>query len=176
MPNHVLTEVVFRDVGSLMQIDILGKVSSRERRIDFDVLLPIPLNVWRGSVSTKHEKKLAGTALDWCVANWGTKWNAYGINQGYESVERTDDSLTLRFQTAWSPPMGWFVALLNQFRLPFDYTYFDEGAIGSRIGMFRPDADALLGDRWDETDAAPLDHRRMHKLMWGVEEFETDQP
>lgn len=178
MPNHVLTEVVFRDVGSLKQIDILGKVSSRERKIDFEELLPMPLNIWRGNVSSRHEEAFPGTALDWCSANWGTKWNAYGIDEGgkYESVERTDDSLTLRFQTAWSPPMGWLVALFNSFGLSFEYAYLDEGASHAMSGSFRIGVDKFLGDQWSEAKADEPTHRRMHKLMWGVEEFAAEEP
>lgn len=174
MPNHVLTEVVFRGVGSLKQLDILTKVSSKDREIDFDVLLPMPLNIWRGNVSSKHESAFPGTALDWCAANWSTKWNAYGINQGYKSIERTDGALTLCFQTAWSPPRGWLVALFNVFRLPLDYTYFDEGASHSVVGSFRIAVDTFGGDQWSEQQADEITHRRMRKLLWGVEEFGLD--
>jgi hypothetical protein len=175
MPNHVLTEVVFRNIGSLRQADILAKVSSRTDKIDFEVLLPIPLNIWKGSVSIKHEKAFPGNALDWCHANWSTKWGAYGIDKGYESIERADNSLTLRFQTAWRPPMGWLVALFNTFRLPIDYTYLDEGALGSVCGSFGLAVNQFDGDQWDEAPADDVTHRRMHKLLWGVEQFEDEE-
>ncbi len=178
MPSHVVTEIVFRDVGSLQQVDILGKVSSQKRKIDFETLLPMPLNIWCGNVSAKHEARFPGTAPDWCSKNWGTKWNAYGIDQGggYESIERTDNSLTLRFQTAWSPPMGWLAALFNTFHLPFDYTYLDEGASRAVAGAFKIAADPFFEDQWDETPADDATHRRMHKLLWDVEEFASEEP
>jgi hypothetical protein len=177
MPNHVLTEVVFRGVGPLKQIDILDKVSSRESSIDFAVLLPPPLNIWCGNVGSEHRKAFPGTALDWNRANWGTKWNAYGIDQGgkYASIGRTNDTLTLRFQTAWSPPMGWLVALFNAFRLSFDYTYLDEGASRAMAGSFQIAVDELNGDQWCEKEGDDETHRRMHKLLWGVEEFGRDE-
>jgi hypothetical protein len=172
MPNHVMNEIVFRDIGSLKQIDILQKVEGPERKIDFNVLLPMPLNIWRGNVSEKHEKAFPGNALDWCAANWGTRWNAYGIDQGgYRSIECADDSLTLRFQTAWSPPMGWLVALFNQFWLPFDYTYLDEGRERAIAGAFRLAVHPTDGDGWGERDVDDATHRRMHKMLWGVESF-----
>lgn len=38
----------------------------------------------------------ATTWYDWCVDNWGTKWNAY------ENEQQGDD--IIRFQTAWNAP------------------------------------------------------------------------
>lgn len=47
------------------------------------------------------------TWRDWAVANWGTKWDAYG-----ETETRLDGStIRLSFWTAWSPPEGVFRAL-----------------------------------------------------------------
>lgn len=169
MPNHVLTEVVFRDVASLKQVDILQKVMGRERAIDFETLLPMPLNIWRGNVGMEHKKAFPDNSLDWCTKNWGTKWNAYGIDKGgrYQSIERADDSLTLRFQTAWGPPMGWLVALFNHFRLSFDYAYLDEGDIRAKAGSFRLATDDFYGDQWKEREADDETHSRMHLLMYG---------
>lgn len=44
---------------------------------------------------------------DWSVQNWGTKWNAY-------RAKRIDER-TVRFETAWSVPAKWFVALSEKF-------------------------------------------------------------
>lgn len=43
----------------------------------------------------------AATWYDWCYANWGTKWNAYGYD-GYEPASMPDDCIW--FQTAWAEP------------------------------------------------------------------------
>ena len=38
---------------------------------------------------------------DWCIENWGTKWNAC------EQVNVLgEEEIDLDFQTAWSPPQG----------------------------------------------------------------------
>ena len=37
---------------------------------------------------------------EWNIANWGTKWE-----ESFSGVERDEDKLTLRFDTAWSPPI-----------------------------------------------------------------------
>ena len=41
----------------------------------------------------------ASTWYDWAVGNWGTKWNAYGYDNG---VEMEDGKL--KFLTAWAAP------------------------------------------------------------------------
>ena len=43
----------------------------------------------------------APTWYDWCVANWGTKWNAYGYDKYGVDYQKGD---SLCFQTAWSAP------------------------------------------------------------------------
>jgi hypothetical protein len=44
---------------------------------------------------------------DWCCEKWGTKWNAYDI-------ERRDQQ-TVRFETAWAPPLPVIKALSEKF-------------------------------------------------------------
>ena len=43
----------------------------------------------------------APTWYDWCISNWGTKWNAYGYSE--DTIDYHDGD-TLYFQTAWSAP------------------------------------------------------------------------
>ena len=177
MPNNVINEVVFRGVGEVEQTNLLKKIVNAEGLIDFEVLLPLPLNIWWGSVGAQHEKAFHETSLNWCRENWGTKWNAYGPRK----VERADDTLTLLFETAWSPPYGWLVAVFNHFKVSFHHNWLDEGAIRGRCGRFDwpPDGDLSVHEAWREADADDAEHRRLHKLMWGVEVFaeeDSDAP
>jgi hypothetical protein len=53
---------------------------------------------------------------DWCVAEWGTKWNAGGEDNGDMIVdydEDVDDTgiALFTFDTAWAPPVGIFQKL-----------------------------------------------------------------
>ena len=47
---------------------------------------------------------------DWCVNNWGTKWNAGGDNQDLQidyDEDEADTAIALfQFDTAWAPPLG----------------------------------------------------------------------
>lgn len=39
---------------------------------------------------------------DWCVANWGTKWD---IGSEYPAERHDANNITLTFDSAWSPPI-----------------------------------------------------------------------
>ncbi|KKB81047.1 hypothetical protein VW35_02450 [Devosia soli] len=176
MPNHVITQIVFRNVDAAAQAEILSKVSSKKAEIDFEVLLPIPLNIWLGNVGTKHEETFrAGNALEWCSENWGTKWNAYGLSEGagprYSTIAQTDDTLTLTFQTAWSTPYGWLVALQNSIGRRFEYRWLSEGQHDAFAGYFEPVTDDWKREPWSEYIADEQMRRHLHLLKWGVEEF-----
>lgn len=174
MPNHVTNELIF-PCGPDKQAEILKAVWSASERegeggVDFNILVPIPINVWLGSVSSLDEGRFGKdfVALDWCRAHWGTKWGAYQC----QKYVQTSDSLTLIFDTAWSPPWTWALALFNTIKIPFTHNWFDEGkdrAVRTEW-KFNPD------DKWDimrveDQKVSDEENRRLHKIKWGVEEF-----
>jgi|GEM_PF-3165282 len=169
MPNHIINELVFRNVDDAAQAAIIAAACDAEGNVDFSVLVPPPLNMWMGSISQQHEQAFGRTGLDWNRQNWGTKWNAYS----QQPTERIDDTLTLVFETAWAPPYPWLAAILNKLALPFEHNWLDEGRERGRAGLFT--AMGKWGPEWSEADADDLTHRRLHKLHWGVEAFE-DEP
>lgn len=63
---------------------------------------------------------------DWCIANWGTKWN---ISDAQTEMERiSDDEVILHFSTAWSPPLPVIDAWGQKNpTLTFDLAYFECG-------------------------------------------------
>lgn len=48
---------------------------------------------------------------DWRVQHWGTKWE---IDTDDRGTHRFENHLTVSFDTAWSPPLGIFEALMEQ--------------------------------------------------------------
>lgn len=178
MPNHIITEVTVPNVDAEAQNRILAVVQSAERDIDFNILVPKPSNVWNGDVSSKHEKAFGECGLDWNRREWGTKWNAYGFDEGgkYQSILRHDDKLVLTFQTAWSTPRKWLLALFNTIKVPFEYRWMDEGDSDKAVlGRFYFELREMGSPDWDEAvidDDA--ERRRIHKLLWGVEKFEDE--
>jgi len=60
------------------------------------------------------EKHGYGNWYDFCVAKWGTKWDV----DAYDTVEYDDQhdkhGITFGFDSAWSPPVGVYEALVEQ--------------------------------------------------------------
>ena len=53
------------------------------------------------------------TWYDFCVNEWGTKWDC-GADGDHVELEEGQDNTTLCFDSAWSPPMGVYQALMDQ--------------------------------------------------------------
>ena len=60
----------------------------------------------------------------WSVNNWGTKWDI--SSDDGEPTKQDDNSIMLSFNTAWSPPIGFYEKMTE---LGFDVTafYLEEG-------------------------------------------------
>jgi len=75
----------------------------------------------------------APTWYDWCVSNWGTKWNAYGYNE--EPIDYHDGDM-LYFQTAWSAPHPVLEKLAEMFPdVKLEHEWADED-IGQNCGRY----------------------------------------
>lgn len=172
MPNHVTNELIFRGVEPLAQDAILAKLCNASLDVDLGILVPPPINLWRGSVGQNHERAFKRTALDWNTENWGTKWNAYITRP----ISRAGDALTVVFDTAWRPPYPWLAAVFNTFERTFEHNWLDEGAGWSVSAKF--DADEMkrdIGNAWHEKRAGLLVQERLHTLKWGVPHFEDEE-
>jgi hypothetical protein len=67
---------------------------------------------------------------DWCVAEWGTKWDV-GCGRHWDRVKlkRVATEVTLEFDSAWSPPIGFYQKMHDD--LGFSITaYYMEGGVG----------------------------------------------
>ena len=72
----------------------------------------------------------APTWYEWCIQNWGTKWNAYG----YEPDTDYSSSDALTFQTAWAGPHPILQRLSKMFpNIAFRHLWADED-IGANCG------------------------------------------
>lgn len=118
MPNHVANRVTF--VAD--KADEVFAVVVRDGRFNFETLVPSPPNMYHGDLSGEDDKDFRVNWSNWCVQNWGTKWNAYQCKHGVDS-----DRAFIEFQTAWGPPWPVMAAFCNRFQIPFEHRYFDEG-------------------------------------------------
>jgi hypothetical protein len=80
------------------------------------------------AIADQYEKNVqehgCRTWYDWCVRNWGTKWD---INAHYDYVEGTD-SLTFHCDSAWSPPVAAFEHISGEYpELHFLLEFYEEG-------------------------------------------------
>lgn len=171
MPNHVTSELIFRDLTDEQHAELVAAMFNREGDVDFSVLVPEPLNMWRGNEGMKHEKAFGKRlGMVWARENWGTKWNAYMSRK----PAFQGGVLTVAFDTAWSPPYPWIVAIFNRFDLSFEHNWLDEGAEWSVSGRFIVSKGDANGPQWDEERASLEVQERLHTLKWGVPSFEDD--
>ena len=88
--------------------------------------------IWNIGVTAVENLHRCGapTWYEWCTNNWGTKWNAYGYDEG------TDYSASgnLHFQTAWSAPHPVIKKLAQMYPdIIFEHEWADED-IGANCG------------------------------------------
>jgi hypothetical protein len=168
MPNNVINEIIFKNVNNDIQENILKKVL-KNGFVSFDVLLPPPLNIWRGNRGLEEGNAFGKKNwYDWNTENWGTKWNAYG--QDEKSIARTEDTLTLTFQTAWSPPRLWLCALFNATEMPFEHNWLSEGDIDAYTAKFFFSGEGIYySPDWKEQKSEKKMYYHLHILLWGHE-------
>ena len=85
--------------------------------LTFSKFVPVPEDV------LKKEYSMEG--YNWCVNNWGTKWD---LGDEGMTVEEDGKVLIYRFTTAWSPPIPVVIAMSEQFpRLRFSIRFREDG-------------------------------------------------
>ena len=64
---------------------------------------------------------------DWRVANWGTKWDV--TQEGNGDPAMTDDglSVSISFDSAWSPPVGFYEHMTDVLDFVVDAYYYEPG-------------------------------------------------
>ena len=135
MPNDIYNVVTFncaheRTAEILKAVEMEGcELGS----IDFEKLIPMPEDVYRGPLGRDEMKQYPGEKnwYDWSVNNWGTKWNAYG----YDYLPQKDDALV--FNTAWSAVPQVIAKLSETYpEVTVDYCWADED-FGSNTGRLQ---------------------------------------
>ena len=89
-----------------------------------------------------------GGWYDWCVQNWGTKWDACHLQPLIEMD--ADNTIYLQFETAWSPPIAFFEFLKDRgFEIKAEYV--DEAY--NFIGCWNDGSDDCYG--YDQLNNLP---------------------
>jgi hypothetical protein len=62
----------------------------------------------------------------WRIDNWGTKWDIGGETAGH--VDRlSENSVYFAFESAWSPPVGFYSFLVEELDFTVDAMYYEPG-------------------------------------------------
>lgn len=145
MPNHI-TNLIKLDGDRKQIAKMLETIKNDELGIgtvSFEKIIPMPEDIYRGNLG-KKERELYGDRnwYDWCRANWGTKWDAYG----YEGGRDYSKSNPLEFLTAWSAPHPVIQKLSEMFpEIEITHEWADED-----IGMNCGRHSYLGGERTEE--------------------------
>jgi len=155
MPSHVENDLFIR--GTQSQVDeVLATIGATRNpaTFDFNTLIPYPERwaqmdkdaevIWKANTPNAREAAMDnyrakwGTendgfnsgGHDWCVSNWGTKWNAYEVIAIFDRPHIHDDVKRARisFRTAWSAPFPVVEKLAELFPdVEISLEYFEKG-------------------------------------------------
>lgn len=77
----------------------------------------------------------------WQISNWGTKWDVGSSRLNTNELERVDDNtVTVRFDSAWSPPIEAYRKLID-LGFDIDAMFYEPGM--NFFGEFNNDDDLL---------------------------------
>ena len=111
---------------------------------------------------------------DFCVNEWGTKWDVGGDGDRIE-LEEGQDNTTLDFDSAWAPPLGVYQALMEQGFSVRAYFYESGMCFAGIFDENGEDFYELNDMRSDEVaDALPKDLDDMFCISEGIAQWEED--
>ena len=100
---NLVTNIVHFDGDPERILDLRGAVQDDQygmSGIDFNKIIPMPSGLWMGGINPDTRAKYGkNNWLDWSVANWGTKWNAFRFD---DDDQYSDSQIT--FVTANNAP------------------------------------------------------------------------
>ena len=193
MPNYCNNVVEIR--GPVKVVKALV-----DHRLDFQKIYPYPRDLdivaGRSGADDSPEQKALVAAekanlkkygyknwYDWCVSEWGTKWNAGGSDNADMQIdwdEDGDDSIALfQFDTAWAPALGVLQKLKDDHpELSIECRYHEPGV--SFMGVWTDGQDRcydnIEGSKdafWQSDDGRLLDET--FDIVESMQEWEADQ-
>lgn len=129
MPNYCTNTLMLNEDSNDSILEVVKDYLDENGHLSFEKIRPIPDEL-KGTTSPtpldadpKKQRMLVEKYghenwYDWCVDNWGTKWDA--------DVHHADEK-AICFTTAWSPPIGAIKTLSILTGRDFRLTYVEEG-------------------------------------------------
>lgn len=130
-----------------------------------------------------HEAKTAENELrygytdwyDWKVANWGTKWDVGGAGCDEPQYTEGDTSVTLYFDSAWTPPLE-FYSWIEDMDFGVDALYYEPGvAFCGRYTSGNDDGYDITGDSDWVVENIPAVIDDAFGISEGMAEYESEQ-
>lgn len=133
MPNWCSNQIEFDFTEANPETrEMLKKVSDTYNKDGsfglFESFFPVPTDLkvdhqWPVTEAMIENQKKYGyeSWYEWCKANWGTKWDTSDI-----FLEISENKISGSFQTAWSPPIG-FYQFLEENGVKIVAKYVEEG-------------------------------------------------
>ena len=90
MPNHITNRIKL--IGEPQEVSRVLELVKNDKygigTIDFEKIIPMPESIFRGSLGKAEMEKYGNNNwYDWSIANWGTKWGAYGYDESVDYSE-----------------------------------------------------------------------------------------
>jgi hypothetical protein len=141
MPNHCFNTLSItgpvKDVTAFVALVSGGKLDA----FDFNTVVPMPealkgigksfggnLGITKIEQDAQLVKEYGfSNAIDWAIANWGTKWGAYDVGEWFHegTCDGETATATITFITAWAPPDKWLEKVSTKFPTLFISDEYD---------------------------------------------------
>ena len=124
MPNYTFNKLTLRGSSS----EVARFMDDNKSEETDEIGSPVPLS-FEKLVPTPPEMLESNDWYNWRLENWGTKWDALDVhiplrcNQFGASSRWSEVPNVLEFNTAWSPPVPWVVAVSEKYDLEFMLEY-----------------------------------------------------
>jgi hypothetical protein len=151
MPNWCSNEVdIIGDKETIKQVlEVVKNKDSGDGKFRMNDFVPMP-----EELSNTEAPKDTPNWYNWCVSNWGTKWE---IDVTYFDFEET--KIGLGFDTAWSPNCEFWTTFSEKYpTLEIYHRYYEEGMsfIGEAFykdGMCNDNCQDITDKIWERAGA-----------------------
>lgn len=149
MPNWITNRVIVEGSQTKKLLKFIGE------KVDFQKIIPMPKELEGTKAPTDspntpenkvlREKYGADNWYEWCVHNWGVKWNAAEVDIFDEEIKRAGsfpmvEANELLFNTPWHCPYPIFDKLIEMFpRCKLTVIWYDEDDDERNIVTYKGD-------------------------------------
>ena len=138
MPNDCINTLIVRGSSNNLK-KMKSLLFNRNNEFTFQITRPIPENM----ISPAQELGGFPDWYNWCIANWGTKWDAY-----YESHQITNKEIRISFCSAWAPPIQWLRYVCKKYpKLYYELSYYEFGEMFG--GLSVGESGVLKNENWE---------------------------